>query len=254
MYKLTPSQGAENKISTPFNNALAILVSVVLLSGCAPAETESSEPVKKRESSVAEASVELNDERDKASYGLGYSLARNLENEQGNIVNYEAFLAGVRDQVKGTDLQVTETELSTAFATLTRLSQQETVDQGMAFLTENGQREGVVTLESGLQYEIMVEGEGATPSASDTVKTHYHGTLIDGTVFDSSVQRNQPAEFGVTQVIKGWVEALQLMPVGSKWKLFIPADLAYGDRSPSPAIPGGSTLIFEVELLEIVSS
>jgi len=118
------------------------------------------------------------------------------------------------------------------------------------FLAKNKEKEGVIVTESGLQYEIITEGNGAKPTASDRVKVHYHGTLIDGTVFDSSVERNKPATFGVGQVIKGWTEALQLMPVGSKWRLTIPADLAYGAQDQG-VIPPFSTLIFEVELLEI---
>ena len=126
------------------------------------------------------------------------------------------------------------------------------IEKGENFLAENGKREGVVTTKSGLQYEIIKKGNGATPTANDKVRVHYHGTLIDGTVFDSSIDRGEPAEFGVSQVIKGWTEALQLMPVGSKWKLYIPYDLAYGDREVSEEIKLYSTLIFEVELLDIV--
>ena len=126
------------------------------------------------------------------------------------------------------------------------------IEKGENFLAENGKREGVVTTKSGLQYEIIKKGNGATPTANDKVRVHYHGTLIDGTVFDSSIDRGEPAEFGVSQVIKGWTEALQLMPVGSKWKLYIPYDLAYGDREVSEEIKPYSTLIFEVELLDIV--
>lgn len=124
---------------------------------------------------------------------------------------------------------------------------------GKEFLAENAKKEGVVTTESGLQYEIITEGTGEIPTSASTVKVHYHGTLIDGSVFDSSVERGEPATFGVTRVIKGWTEALQLMPVGSKWKLYIPQDLAYGSDSRNPKIPAYSTLIFEVELLEIVN-
>jgi len=124
---------------------------------------------------------------------------------------------------------------------------------GQDFLAENAKREGVKTTESGLQYEVITAvAEGATPAATDQVRVHYHGTLIDGTVFDSSVERGEPAQFPVNRVIRGWVEALQMMKVGEKWKLFIPADLAYGAQSPSPKIPANSALIFEVELLEIV--
>ncbi len=123
--------------------------------------------------------------------------------------------------------------------------------QGEAFLAESAQREGVVTLPSGLQYEVLEEGDGATPRRRSTVVVHYSGTLIDGTPFDSSYSRGEPARFPVNRVIPGWTEALQLMQVGDKWRLFIPADLAYGDRGAGPVIGPGSTLIFEVELIEV---
>ena len=128
---------------------------------------------------------------------------------------------------------------------------QGSIQEGQKFLSENSQRDGVVSLESGLQYEIITPSEGAKPTLDDQVTTHYHGTLLDGTVFDSSVDRGQPASFGVTQVIKGWTEALQLMSVGDKWKLTIPSNLAYGDQGAGGMIGPGATLIFEVELLEI---
>ena len=123
---------------------------------------------------------------------------------------------------------------------------------GEEFLNINKGKAGVVTLPSGLQYQVLKQGEGAKPAASDKVKCHYHGTLINGTVFDSSVQRGEPAVFGVSQVIPGWVEALQLMPVGSKWRLFIPSDLAYGEHGAGDAIEPNSALVFDVELLDIV--
>ena len=122
---------------------------------------------------------------------------------------------------------------------------------GDAFLAENAKKEGVISTASGLQYKVLKSGTGASPKPTDTVKVHYQGTLIDGTIFDSSIQRGQPITFPVTGVIPGWVEALQLMKVGDKWQLFIPAKLAYGDQSPSPAIPPNSVLIFEVELIDI---
>ncbi len=128
----------------------------------------------------------------------------------------------------------------------------ETKQAGEKFLEENKNKPGVITLQSGLQYQVLKEGTGPKPGPTEKVKCHYHGTLIDGTIFDSSVDRGQPATFAVNGVIKGWVEALQLMPVGSKWKLFIPANLAYGDRQAGAKILPGATLIFEVELLEIV--
>ncbi len=124
--------------------------------------------------------------------------------------------------------------------------------KGEQFLAENAKRQGITVTPSGLQYEILKKGDGPKPTASDKVKVHYHGTLIDGTVFDSSVERGEPAEFGVTQVIQGWVEALQLMPVGSKWKLYIPQELAYGGRAAGEKIKPFSALVFEVELIAIV--
>jgi FKBP-type peptidyl-prolyl cis-trans isomerase FklB len=125
---------------------------------------------------------------------------------------------------------------------------------GEAFLAENAKKEGVTTTASGLQYKVLKSGMGESPKVSDTVKVHYQGTLIDGTIFDSSIQRGEPISFPVNAVIPGWTEALQLMKVGDKWQLFIPARLAYGDQSPSPAIPANSVLIFEVELLGIEKS
>ncbi len=125
------------------------------------------------------------------------------------------------------------------------------LEAGKAFLEENGKRPEVVSLGSGLQYEVLVEGTGATPVATDTVTTHYHGTLPDGTIFDSSVERDQPSSFPVNGVIPGWVEALQLMPVGSKWRLFVPSDLAYGSRGAGAKIGANQVLVFDVELLAI---
>jgi FKBP-type peptidyl-prolyl cis-trans isomerase FklB len=141
--------------------------------------------------------------------------------------------------------------LSLALGLLTGCSPSDATGGGAAFLAANAKKEGVITTASGLQYKVLKAGTGASPKKSDRVKVDYTGTLIDGTVFDSSVQRGQPAVFPVGAVIPGWVEALQMMKVGGKWKLFIPANLAYGDQSPSPAIPPNSVLIFDVELLAI---
>lgn len=135
---------------------------------------------------------------------------------------------------------------------LARIESSATLQAGEKFLAENKTKEGVITTESGLQYQIIKAGNGAKPGLTDQVKCHYHGTLIDGTVFDSSVERNEPATFYVNGVIKGWTEALQMMPAGSKWKLFIPAELAYGDRAAGEKIKANSALVFEVELIEIV--
>jgi len=141
--------------------------------------------------------------------------------------------------------------LNTYFAELQAKQHAGAKEEGEAFLTANKEKEGVVTLPSGLQYQVITEGTGEKPSVNSNVTTHYHGTTIDGKVFDSSVQRGQPASFPVSGVIKGWTEALQLMPVGSKWRLFIPSELAYGERGAGDAIGPHSALIFEVELLSI---
>ena len=125
------------------------------------------------------------------------------------------------------------------------------IEEGKKFLEENSKKDGIITLESGLQYQVLKSAEGPKPTINDQVTTHYHGTLLDGTVFDSSIERGQPATFPVSGVIKGWTEALQLMTVGSKWKLFVPYDLAYGERSAGPKIGPYTTLIFEVELISI---
>jgi FKBP-type peptidyl-prolyl cis-trans isomerase FklB len=137
------------------------------------------------------------------------------------------------------------------FSKQQELKSKKAIEEGENFLAENGKKKGVTTLESGLQYEVITKGEGAKPTLNDQVTTHYHGTLIDGTVFDSSVERGQPATFPVSGVIKGWTEALQLMSVGSKWKLFVPYNLAYGERGAGANIGPFTTLIFEVELISI---
>ncbi|HBZ33985.1 MAG TPA: peptidylprolyl isomerase, partial [Bacteroidales bacterium] len=147
------------------------------------------------------------------------------------------------------DMQAT---LNKYFTELERAQSDKMKSEGAQFLAQNAKRPTVVTLPSGLQYEVLTPAIGQKPTKSDRVRVHYHGTLIDGTVFDSSVQRGEPAEFGVTQVIAGWVEALQLMAVGAKWRLFIPYHLAYGERGAGQSIPPYATLIFDVELIKIV--
>jgi FKBP-type peptidyl-prolyl cis-trans isomerase FklB len=191
---------------------------------------------------------------DSISYAIGMNIAGNLK--QQNLKVNSAMMAKAIDQILNG--QTTFMDPNAANAYIQGYFQNESMKKGAAnkavgdkFLAENKTKAGVVTLPSGLQYSIMKEGNGAKPASSDKVKVHYHGTLIDGSVFDSSVERGQPAEFGVTQVIQGWVEALQLMPVGSKWKLFIPSNLAYGPQGP-PSIGPNQVLIFEVELLDIV--
>ena len=193
---------------------------------------------------------------EKVSYALGLSLGNNLLGSGVNTLNYTQLSKGIQDvmEQKQPDMsyQEAQTVVNDFFQTLQSSTSEKAQSEGKAFLEANGKRNEVITLASGLQYEVMTKGTGAIPKASDSVKVHYHGTLIDGNVFDSSVRRGEPTTFGVTQVISGWVEALQLMPVGSKWKLFIPSALAYGEQGAGQSISPNSTLIFEVELLEIV--
>lgn len=189
------------------------------------------------------------------SYSLGMSMASQLMQTGLNNLDVEAFVKAFTEIMKKEDTTMSLEEASQHIQAYFSAKQNETLQmnkqEGELFLSENKEKENVVTLPSGLQYEILTEGHGAIPTATDKVECHYHGTLIDGTVFDSSVQRGKPAVFGVNQVIKGWVEALQLMPVGSKWKLFVPSDMAYGEQGAGNDIEPNSTLIFEVELLGI---
>jgi FKBP-type peptidyl-prolyl cis-trans isomerase FklB len=193
---------------------------------------------------------------DKVSYALGLSIGNNFMSSGIKNVSFESFLKGMRDVMNGVPTELSYEEAQQLLNDYFGKLQDEKLDlnlkAGEEFLAINKNRPGVVTLPSGLQYEILKKGDGAVPTANDQVKCHYHGTLIDGTVFDSSVERGQPATFGVNQVIPGWVEALQLMPVGSKWKLFIPSNLAYGKSGAGQTIEPNSTLIFEVEVLDIV--
>jgi len=193
---------------------------------------------------------------EKVSYALGLSLGNNLLGSGVNALDYAELAQGIQDVMEQKKPKMSYEEAQTVindfFQSLQAKGGDKAQSEGKAFLEENSKQAGIVTLPSGLQYEIMSEGTGATPKASDSVKVHYHGTLIDGKVFDSSVNRGEPATFGVTQVISGWVEALQLMPVGSKWKLFIPSELAYGAQGAGQAIAPHTALIFEVELLDII--
>ncbi len=193
---------------------------------------------------------------DKISYALGLSIGNNFLSSSIKKVDFEAFLKGMQDVINEAPLAMSYDEakevMNDYFTKLQGERLEVNLKAGEEFLAINKNRPGVVTLPSGLQYEILNEGNGPKPKATDQVKCHYHGTLIDGTVFDSSVERGQPATFGVNQVIPGWVEALQLMPVGSKWKLFIPSNLAYGKAGAGQSIEPNSTLIFEVEILDIV--
>ena len=192
---------------------------------------------------------------DKVSYALGLSIGNNFQNSGIKKLQVEDFVKGLEDVLGEKQPAISYEEAKQVINDYFMKLQQERLEinkqAGAEFLEINRHKAGVVELPSGLQYEILKQGTGAKPSANDKVKCHYHGTLINGTVFDSSVQRGEPATFGVSQVIPGWVEALQLMPVGSKWRLFIPSNLAYGEHGAGDVIEPNSTLIFDVELLDI---
>ena len=193
---------------------------------------------------------------EKISYALGVNIAGSFKREGIQGVDYAAFAKGFRDVMDENAMDITLAEanqlLQDFFTQMEAKKQNENIEAGIAFLAENAKKPGVISLASGLQYEVLIEGTGAKPAATDKVKCHYHGTLIDGTVFDSSGQRGTPAVFPVNGVIAGWVEALQLMATGSKWRLFIPSTLAYGAHGAGQHIGPHTTLVFEVELLEIV--
>ena len=193
---------------------------------------------------------------DKLSYALGLSMGHNFLGSGIKSLNVEDFTKGVEAVYKQEKPEISFDEakkiINEFFSNLQDEIAETNKQAGKEFLAENAKRSGVVVLPSGLQYEVLAEGKGRKPKVTDKVQCHYHGTLIDGQVFDSSIQRGTPAVFGVNQVIPGWVEALQLMPEGSRWKLYIPSDLAYGEQGAGGSIPANATLIFEVELIKIL--
>ncbi|MDC0611265.1 FKBP-type peptidyl-prolyl cis-trans isomerase [Vibrio sp.] len=195
----------------------------------------------------------------KASYGIGLQMGQQLAGSGLEGLEVASIAEGIATALKGDMPAIEVDEINKALQEIHTRAQQVREEaakaasaEGDAFLKDNALRSEVTVLDSGLQYEVISEGTGTVPTSENTVRVHYHGQLIDGTVFDSSVSRGEPVEFPVTGVIKGWVEALQLMPVGSKWKLYIPQDLAYGERGAGAAIPPFAALVFEVELLDIV--
>tara|TARA_B110000977_G_scaffold57405_1_gene77918 strand:- start:5958 stop:6617 length:660 start_codon:yes stop_codon:yes gene_type:complete len=194
-------------------------------------------------------------EMEKVSYSLGVNVAKSVQAQGLESIDAPAIAKAFKDVFEGNDLDISEEEanlvLQDYFTKLNNKAQEANIGTGMKFLEENAKKEGVVTTASGLQYTVITKGDGEQPKETDNVTVHYHGTLLDGTVFDSSVERGQPASFPVNGVIPGWVEALQLMNVGSKYKLFIPSNLAYGERGAGGAIGPNATLIFEVELISI---
>ena len=197
----------------------------------------------------------MKNELEKLSYSLGVNIGTSLKSQGFDKLDPLVVGQAINDVLVGADLKMNDQEagafINEYFGKLQAKKHEGAITAGVEFLAANSKKEGVTTLDSGLQYEVMNEGSGEKPSLTSTVTTHYHGTTIDGKVFDSSVQRGSPASFPVNGVIAGWTEALQLMPVGSKWKLFVPSDLAYGERGAGEAITPHATLIFEVELLDI---
>jgi FKBP-type peptidyl-prolyl cis-trans isomerase len=203
----------------------------------------------------------LKTQKDKVSYAIGLNVGKSMQRDAVDI-DPKILLRGMQDALSGSKPLMSEDEIKTtmtALQTEVRKQQMEKMQvaaeankkQGDEFLAANKAKEGVVTLPSGLQYKVLQQGTGPKPTATDSVVCNYRGTLVDGTEFDSSYKRGQPATFPVSQVVKGWTEALQLMPIGSKWQLFVPADLAYGPRGKPPVIGPNATLIFEIELISI---
>lgn len=197
----------------------------------------------------------LSKKMEKQSYSAGMIIARELKGSGIDSMDYQSFALGLQDAIEGRELQLSEEEAQQIFQTW--MMEKRAVagsaarEIGEKFLAENAKKEGVITLESGLQYMVLKEGDGASPSATDKVKTHYHGTLVDGTVFDSSVERGEPISFPVNGVIQAWQEILPMMKVGSKYKIFAPYNLAYGERGAGGVIKPYAALIFEIELIGI---
>jgi FKBP-type peptidyl-prolyl cis-trans isomerase len=224
---------------------LGLVGGLALLAGCAAAQEK----------------VVLKDQKDKSSYALGVDLGNKLK-AQSVELDADLVSRGLKDALAGKKTLLNEEEIKLALSALeielrtkaveaTKKVGEKNKQEGEKFLAENKTKEGVVTLESGLQYKILKAGEGKKPTADDTVVCHYRGTFIDGKEFDNSYKRNQPTTFPVKRAIKGWTQALQLMPVGSKWQIFIPPDLAYGEKGAPGGIGPNATLVFEVELVSI---
>jgi FKBP-type peptidyl-prolyl cis-trans isomerase FklB len=193
------------------------------------------------------------------SYLIGRQVGDQLKTNQFPDFDTDGVAKGIKDTFADADMPLSEEQIEAAYKVIQEQMQEiqakaseEGQKVGTDFLAANAKKDGIITLESGLQYEVLVEGNGAKPTKESTVRTHYHGSFIDGKVFDSSVERGQPAEFPVGGVIAGWTEALQLMGEGSKWRLFVPSDLAYGAQGSQGAIPPHSALVFEVELLNVL--
>jgi len=233
----------------------AFALACLLLAGCGKDAKDKAKAAPAGAKSAPVAGLQSDEQR--VSYGIGYNLGTNVSKQKDFTVDRDAVKMGLEDGLSGAKTRIAEAEIQAAFTTVQQhvaaaeaAAGEKNKEAAVAFLAKNKARPGVTTTASGLQYEVLVKGKGAKPKTTDTVTVHYHGTLIDGTVFDSSVERGEPASFPVTGVIKGWIEALPLMSVGDKWKLYIPPELAYGARAAGK-IPPNSALIFEVQLLNI---
>ena len=206
----------------------------------------------------SQTSVKLDTPAQKASYGIGLNMGKSLAQEGMDDLDSQAVAQGIEDAIGKKEQKLTDEQLMEAFTFLQTSAEErmvemnaKAVEAGKKFLEDNAKREGVKTTESGLQYEVVKAAEGRQPTENDVVTVHYEGSLTDGTVFDSSIKRGSPIDLPVGGVIPGWVEGLQLMHVGEKYKLYIPSELAYGEQSPSPLIPANSVLVFDLELLDI---
>jgi FKBP-type peptidyl-prolyl cis-trans isomerase FklB len=243
---------------------MVLVFSALVACSCGKTESEKTGPAAKKEITAAD----LKTEDERVSYSLGFSMGTNFKKDELNI-DLELFQRGIEDGVGGGEQVLSEEEMRetmTAFQQKMRAKRQAEYRQrmeerkkqgeankekGKAFLEANKSKEGIVTLESGLQYKVIEEGTGDSPKATDTVKCHYKGTTIDGKEFDSSYQRGEPATFALNRVIKGWTEGLQLMKEGGKWQFFVPSELAYGERGAGQNIGPNEVLVFEIELIEI---
>jgi len=227
----------------------AVTISLLLLAGCAPEEASSAPEVK------------LDNAKNRISYTIGVNIGQDFKSQKMDV-EPDVLLMGLKDTLAGRELQLTEEEMVQEIQTFQKELQEKMMAEmeamaaqnktaGEAFLAENAKQEGVVVTESGLQYKVLEAGEGESPGPADVATVHYRGTLVDGTQFDSSYDRGQPATFPVGGVIAGWTEALQLMKPGAKWQLFIPAELAYGERGAGQDIGPNATLLFDVELISV---
>jgi FKBP-type peptidyl-prolyl cis-trans isomerase FklB len=234
-------------------SAVLVIATIAASAQTKPAAKKVATPAKKP-AAAAPAPV-MKNALDSFSYALGLSMAGFYKEQGISEINTALVTKALRDSKAGKPM-LDDAQINNCIITYMQLKKGETAapykKEGQEFLEDNKKKEGVIALPSGLQYKIIKQGTGPKPTADDKVKVHYQGSLINGKVFDSSIERGEPVTFGVTQVIAGWTEALQLMPVGSKWQLFIPSDLGYGDAGAGNDIKPGATLLFDVELLEIV--